>query len=800
MKKRIRLSIIISVCCIIAIFLIILPNYMKEIRQVDDFSYINIWNEDTHYWGYGIIIEDGVLCDKLNIYFKEPLIEDVPIHIFYSKGSGLSEEESLWTTLKQGKMSQCIDLPNGEYVELRLDIAGDFSISKVVIEQYVKHKKIYYITAVIFLSICFIFAVRLILVDDKLKLLAANNFSAVLIFLIIGIIVFSYSVNVWYEIEDKTVSSYHLETRYNTQELRQTDDKYSFNIDIHDSDLVWFELWADILDGNGMLKWKLIQDQNVISTGQLSAENYYQGKYKVVLSVDTIEKAGMYQLEIEPLDTSVIQIYVDSNNYLKATYFYLFQYEMVLKGILIITDLLIMLVVIFLLSKLNLYAKFWIVAVSTGILSIIVVIPLSTADEFRHFARAYSVANGQFICQYSEQNEPYAYIPESLYNLRYIAPDNSIDVSNETNTSINMSRWLYYLKCNDSNNTVSAWMGGVSYKGIFEYLPQVIAMWIGRCLGIKQVWLFYFARVGNWIAIAAIWYAAIKITSKHKILFLVLYCMPTNIVYACTSSTDGLLNALIMLIVALAIRRYYDNNEFNLKYLVSIIPIVTYIAIIKLPYILITFSFVALDMDTQNLKNNWKRIIKKVAVITGVCITGYLISVFLKGLYKPDINITGGGKADYIRYALEHIVEVVHIFIQAFMGILDETYRQAIFINSFYISILVLPYSALMVYSGTIEKNEKILNTIQTVIMVSICLLLWGCILIAAYFWTEIGSTYIWGIQGRYICSIIMTGAIVLALRHHNFNNKKVDGRYVAAYCMVIMTVAFLKIVQMQWV
>ena len=156
MKKRIRLSIIISVCCIIAIFLIILPNYMKEIRQVDDFSYINIWNEDTHYWGYGIIIEDGVLCDKLNIYFKEPLIEDVPIHIFYSKGSGLSEEESLWTTLKQGKMSQCIDLPNGEYVELRLDIAGDFSISKVVIEQYVKHKKIYYITAVIFLSICYV--------------------------------------------------------------------------------------------------------------------------------------------------------------------------------------------------------------------------------------------------------------------------------------------------------------------------------------------------------------------------------------------------------------------------------------------------------------------------------------------------------------------------------------------------------------------------------------------------------------------------------------------------------------------
>lgn len=627
-----------------------------------------------------------------------------------------------------------------------------------------------------------------------------ENMKAIFIFTAVSIIVFSYSVNVWDEIEDMTISSYHLETNYSAQELRGSDNKYCFNIDIHDSGLLWFEFWADILEEGGEIKWNLLQDQNCIFSGQLSSENYSQGKFEIQLNVDTIKNADMYQLELEPLNGASFQVYADENNYLKATYYYLFQYSNVLKRMLIIMNILIMLVVILLLSKLNIYIKYWIMAVSIGMLSIIIVIPFSTADEFRHFARAYSVASGQFVCEYNEQGEPYASIPANLYHLRYIAPENSVSVGDETNFSANLSRWLYYLKCDDTDEKISAWMGGVDSKGIFEYLPQVVAMWVGAILGVKQAWLFYFARIGNWFAIALIWYAAIKIVPKHKFLFIVLYCMPTNIIYACTSSTDGLLNAFIMLVVSIAIRRYYSNIELiNKKVLLGITLIATYIVIIKLPYLLAVFSLIALDDNIKDLRNNWKIAAKNVAIVAGVCIVGYLLAVFLKGLYQPDAELNDSDNIEHIRYALGHAWEVGHMFAQAFMGILDETYRQAIFGNSFCISILVLPYTLLMLYSGTIEENEKRINTIQTTIMALICLLIWGSVLIAAYFWTGIGNTYIWGIQGRYICPIIMIGIVTLALKSQNYNKIK-EGRYIMVYCMAMVMVAFLNVMQMQWV
>ncbi len=799
MEKYVRLIFFTIISCIIAIIIAFLPNYTKKTEEIEKFSYINILNEDTHYWGYGIVTKDDILCDKISIYFEKPLVEDIPIHIYYSNEEGLTEENSLWTSLKQGKMLECIDLPNSKYRELRLDIVGNCFINKVVIEQYDKYENVYYFLSFCFLIISFTFGIKLIITYHEMRQWLYNNLKAIFIFIIIAIISLSYITNVWYEIDDMTISSYHLETNYYTQELKDN-NKYYFNIDIHDSKLIWLNFWADILEGNGEIKWSLLENQNCISTGQLTNDNYNQGQFKIELNVDTIKDSGFYQLQLEPLNTTSLQIYVDENNYLKATYYYLFQYNNTLKYMLVILDILRMGVVILLLSRLNICIKYWIMAVSMGILSIIIVIPYSTADEFRHFARAYSVANGQFVCEYNEQKEPYTYIPTNLYNLRYIAPENSISISDETNFNANLSRWLYYLKCDNTSENVSAWIGGVSDKGIFEYLPQVIAMWGGMILGVKQIWLFYFARIGNWLAITLIWYIAIRIVPKHKYLFIVLYCMPTNIVYACTSSTDGLLNAFIMLIMSIAIRRYYDNIELtNKKILISIIPIITYIAIIKLPYLLVAFLLVALDVNTKNLRNNWKIIIKNIIIVTVVCIGSYLLAVFLKGLYEPNININDSGNVEHLKYALEHIYEVIHILVQAFMGIMDETYCQAIYINSFCISILVLPYSLLMLYSATIEENKKVINTLQITIMILICSFIWGSILIVAYFWTNIGNPYIWGIQGRYICSIIMIGTVILALRSQNHNKIK-EGRYIMAYCMAIMMVAFFKIIQIQWI
>ena len=79
-----------------------------------------------------------------------------------------------------------------------------------------------------------------------------------------------------------------------------------------------------------------------------------------------------------------------------------------------------------------------------------------------------------------------------------------------------------------------------------------------------------------------------------------------------------------------------------------------------------------------------------------------------------------------------------------------------------------------------------------------ICSAIWAIVLLAAYFWTGIGATQLWGVQGRYMCPVIMIGSLLFALsdKIHSANSAK----YIPAFCMFIMIVAFMNIVQIQWV
>ncbi len=635
-------------------------------------------------------------------------------------------------------------------------------------------------------------------ISEKIYRWIQKNYIFVIIFIIVEAIILSVSQGIWHSIENYEVSTYSLETNYQERLLVADENSKIFNLDIHDNQLFNLDIVADNLEGSGEIEWFLHQEneKNILS-GQLNETNFSGGRFSIPIDQNILQNGKKYQIELEPLNDTSCQIFVDDNNFIKATYYYTFQYEDILKNILIIMNVAIAIIMIILMCKISIYIKYWIIAVSTGLLSIVIVIPFSTADEFRHFARAYSVANGEFVCQYDEQGNPYVDVPANLYNLRYIAPVNSVHVADETNFVINISSWLYYLKCEDTSEIVSTWVGGTYAKGIFDYLPQAAAMGIGKILGLKQVWLFYLSRMGNWFAAAVIWFLIIKIVPKHKSLFVTLYCMPTNIVYASTSSTDGLLNALVGLMLAIVIKCYFEHIELiNKRVLPALLIITTYIAIIKLPYILVIYFFVALDPLMRFEKGKWKRIVQNVAIVTGICIVGYILSHVLTGWYIP--NTGGGSDKEHIMYMVNHIFDTMSIFIKAFFGDMDSYYRQALSVNSFGISILVLPYTMLMLYAGAADRGDKTIKPLQTTVMTLTCAALWGSVLLALYLCTPIGADYIGGVQGRYMCPVIMMGAVIMALLQ--IVNIKTEGKFVSVYCMFIMVIAFFDIIQIQWI
>ncbi len=636
-------------------------------------------------------------------------------------------------------------------------------------------------------------------VNNKIVNWIIKNYLSIIVFSFIELIVLLHSSSIWVDTKQNTISSYSLTKVYQECIVSSSESSKCFNVDIHDIQIAVIEFYADIIQGAGDLEWKLKgSNGEYLYSGQLSQNNYADGKYRIEFGEIILKNFDRYQLELALLNDGIIQVYTDADNYIRAVYHYNFQYRRIIMVIIILANIGIAIIIILLLGQVSIYKKYWILAISTGILSVSLVIPLSTPDEFRHFARAYSLAEGNSLCRYDEQGEPYIDIPTDIYNLRYMAPDNVDQRVDETNFTINISRWIYYLKSEDHDDRIEAWMGGVHEKGILEYLPQVIAIKIGMLLGVRQIWLFYWARIGNWIAAVLIWFLSLWMVPKYKLLFVVLYCMPTNIIMACTSSTDGLVNALVMLIMAICIMCYYNHKTLmDKKVLIVLFVVSTYIAIIKLPYMLVMFLFVALDTDLSYSKADWKKIFKLFIIVTGICLLSYCVASFYKNFYV--YNNSTSNYTEVFLYMIKHGVETARVlFLQEFLYNFDGYYRQAIAINNFDITVLVLPYSMLMICGGTCERSEKEIKTIQLVIIMLICGVIWAGILLAAYLWTGVGAARLWGVQGRYMCPVIMIGSLFVALNDKLYSRNSV--KYIPTFCMFIMIVAFMNIIQIQWV
>ena len=68
--------------------------------------------------------------NQVIICFNGGLLEDLPVQIFYAKqGEELSETNSIITTIPQGRYFMVIDIPNGNYETIRVDIGKKAGIS-----------------------------------------------------------------------------------------------------------------------------------------------------------------------------------------------------------------------------------------------------------------------------------------------------------------------------------------------------------------------------------------------------------------------------------------------------------------------------------------------------------------------------------------------------------------------------------------------------------------------------------------------------------------------------------------------
>ena len=447
------------------------------------------------------------------------------------------------------------------------------------------------------------------------------------------------------------------------------------------------------------------------------------------------------------------------------------------------------------------YKKFIFIALFFGILFIFLTPPINSPDEDSHFKKAYQVSTFNFF-PIVKDNKYGNYFPKEM--LKYIYKMQSFidkrdkkvkysDILLDQNQPMNYKNKIF-------NNYSTATVNFLVYfpAAIGILFSKICAKIIGL-EGNSVAYMIYFARLFNLLFIIFLISISIKITPIYKKTFAVAGVLPMLLFLCSTVTYDGIINALVLLFLAIIFDISYNKRikEIPRKYIIVLILIGSVLLTVKTVYSLIFLLMFAIPIDKfSGIKGK----IKMAFIIAGgILLIAILLRIpFILNTIKSSPSLTGkqisciiNNPFRFLGLIFTNIVNSRFFLINGMIGLfgLIDTYLPVpviIFtiINLFFVGIV----------EGNSEKYKlnKYFKIFSIVYIVFVILLIYIVMYIS---WTvEIGSIVcgkvISGIQGRYFIPLIIPFIFL-------FSTKKIINKNslllsIINYCFVIPVMSLI--------
>lgn len=459
-------------------------------------------------------------------------------------------------------------------------------------------------------------------------------------------------------------------------------------------------------------------------------------------------------------------------------------------------------------------------AIALGTISCFVLTPCTADDEYRHFLRVYDIvsveteaynsydfseAKGNVIVE--SQGAPLLEVPYELNRIRMTDVNFNYD-------NISYDAEMNYQGCPDEVmrllfESVSEEKAIVSITAtksisVWAYLPQVILAFVGKCLRMNAVGVFYMARMGNMLFAVFIAYACMRLLPEYKNIFLLLHFAPNAFWISVSCNRDSVVTSLAMMCVAYVLYIKEKKKILNLKRIVLITVLFSILAIVKLPYTLLISILLLLEKENfPHITNSWRRRSAQV----GIAIAVFMISV---GSYKINSdmeiikNVFAGQEqverivpeneesaiepeVTHFSYALDHPWEIAKVLWERYKTVFTEDlyraiagYRYSDGKHYFWLAFLVLAFS------------NKVLALGQRIYMLAVYMATWFSIIVVGYTFMPPDYGSIWGVNPRYMLPIFPILAMVICS-----GNEKTDRVVNEAAPIMVLGMAAINIVSM---
>lgn len=393
-----------------------------------------------------------------------------------------------------------------------------------------------------------------------------------------------------------------------------------------------------------------------------------------------------------------------------------------------------------------------------GLIFLFLTPPFQVPDEQAHFYRAYQISEGQIVAQ-KRAGECAGYtnnftsemcvgglLPTSL--LTTVRSNKPIRFHPQNKQNPQDIFDLLKLPLEPQDRTFLKFPGSALYSHV-PYLPQALAIAVGRLAHVSPLALMYAGRFFNLMAWLGLEYLAIRIAPAGKWLLFLICLTPMSLFQAASLSADAVTNGLAHLLIAVFLKSAVEEDKPVGRWDVALIfSLSLLLALSKQLYL----PFVGMFLWVPVKKfGNLKTYLLTFAGLLLICLTAVLSwSYAVRHLYAfnpagSQISFILSQPLNFASILLNTLAVRGYDYLQEFIGKLG-------WLDTPLPAFLIWSYIAVLGIVALAGSNINVaLTGIQKAVAFSIFSLNSLLMFILMYLsWNPVGALVIEGIQGRY--------------------------------------------------
>jgi len=371
-------------------------------------------------------------------------------------------------------------------------------------------------------------------------------------------------------------------------------------------------------------------------------------------------------------------------------------------------------------------------------------LPISgVPDEHAHFWRAYELSEGRLITETDSEGQTGIYIPENLRAATSDKYSTQEDGYQATLNDISVYASDHYVLDNTPADSYAP----------FNYIPQVIGVWIGKFLHLPIIPIMYLSRLFNMVTCIIIIYFCIKyIPIMKKIVFLSALFPMSMQLFSSTSADGSIICASIALITFVLYARKTMKRLLNYKDVLLLIFICSVLVVSKPVYAFL--CFILFWIPKKRFKSDKYKILT-IFLIGTIVLALVLLRLFLSSTAEgrfdsaAQINFITSNPLVFISILLKNFFLVPTPFIDGVIGKNLEWLSLDLYtpyILTFFIFFIFL----------CAEHETKITRSFRIFLFCAFFAIVVSTFTVMFIQWSEPGSTIIEGVQGRYFLPILL--------------------------------------------